>query len=506
MPAPWRNHPALRAGIFRQASGTIWRTASAPTTGYPVSLFCWALVDEQVSGTTHRLMALGITSNATQNQVSLVRNTVGIFGMSASATSQTATNETTTSPRVGRWTAVGATFTSDTDRTLYLNGLRAATSTTSRVPSGQNALSLGGAPNDTLTCDHRLLLPSLWNVALTQAEHMRLARGAMPWEIRRGLLASYPDLGTGIDYTGAFAASLVNSAARVQASTSLPPVLTRHQRVRQFWWVPGTGGITLTVADATHSHAVDSVALTQANALVVSDATHAHAADTLALVQAHLLAVADAAHAHTADNADLTQANTLAVAEAAHAHSADNVALTQAHILAVADALHAHAVDNLELGAGYTLAVGDAAHGHAVDTVELTQASVLVVQETAHGHLVDAVELGFGVLLEIADALHAHAADEVALTQAHLLAVQGATHGHSADTVGLTQASVLIVSDALHAHLADVLSLKLPGAFGAHAVFVVSAGGRTIVVAAENRLAVVAPSERIFTVPRYETN
>ena len=275
----------------------------------------------------------------------------------------------------------------------------------------------------------------------------------------------------------------------------------------------GGGPVTLTVQDAGHSHSVDNVALTQAGTLTVADALHAHAVDSPALTQAHILAVADALHSHAVDAVALSQANTLSVADAvhahtvdgmvltvghvlavqdaAHAHTVDSVALVQSHILAVADALHAHAADNVSLSAAGTLTIADAVHAHSVDSVQLTQANVLVVQSTDHGHAVDNVVLSESQILAVADALHAHAVDAIALTQAHVLAVQDAAHGHVVDALALTQAAVLVVDDTLHAHLVDAVTLRLPGSLGAATLFVVQAADRVLVV---------APSQRYFTV------
>lgn len=70
-----------------------------------------------------------------------------------------------------------------------------------------------------------------------------------------------------------------------------------------------TGGISLVVADSTHAHAVDNVALTQAHALVVAEATHAHTADNIVLSIADVtLFVADSVHAHSVDEVGVAQA------------------------------------------------------------------------------------------------------------------------------------------------------------------------------------------------------
>lgn len=218
---------------------------------------------------------------------------------------------------------------------------------------------------------------------------------------------------------------------------------------------------TLAVADATHAHDADNVTLTVSVTLTVADAAHDHTVDSPTLTQAHVLAVAGSAHAHSVDSPTLTQANTLVVADAAHDHSADNVTLTQALTLTVADASHDHSVDSPTLTQSNQLAVADAAHAHTADNLALTQANQLVVADASHEHAVDNVTLSQGNTLSVADATHDHTVDNVALSQANTLAVADSSHAHAADNVSLTQAHVLAVADAVHEHSADNITLNV---------------------------------------------
>ena len=217
-------------------------------------------------------------------------------------------------------------------------------------------------------------------------------------------------------------------------------------------WVPlpasAGGSVSLIVADATHGHTADGLALTSSTALSVAEATHAHAADNITLVVGSVLAIAEASHAHTADSLTLTAASALAVADAAHSHAADNITLSVAGAtsLTVADALHSHAADALALTSAHALIVADATHGHTVDGLTLTAASVLAIQEALHAHAADNVTLDASgaVNLLLADGLHAHTADGVALTVAAWLTVADALHGHAADNVVLTFGGVAV--------------------------------------------------------------
>jgi len=247
------------------------------------------------------------------------------------------------------------------------------------------------------------------------------------------------------------------------AAVTVGTMASDYWRTLTLALLPDAGGTpTLVVADATHAHSADNVALTQHNALVVDDALQAHTVDAVALVQHNLLAVAETLHGHTVDNVTLTVGAGLVVADALQAHTVDNVDLTQHNVLAVDDALHAHSADNVTLTAAGGLTVQDALHGHTVDNVALTQHNVLAVDDALHGHTVDELGLTQHNTLAVADAVQAHTADAVVLSQHVVLVVAEAVHAHTVDAVALTQHNVLTVADAFHAHLAEPALFQIP--------------------------------------------
>lgn len=163
-------------------------------------------------------------------------------------------------------------------------------------------------------------------------------------------------------------------------------------------WVPaaaGGGAVNLSIADALHAHAADSLTLTSSTALSIAEALHAHAADSLTLstTGSTSLTVADAGHAHTADNLSLTTQLALAIQDALHAHAAEGLTLSTQAVLAVADALHAHTADNLDLSGAPALQIADGLHAHTADGVSLTLAAYLLVADARHNQLADNVVL-----------------------------------------------------------------------------------------------------------------
>lgn len=249
---------------------------------------------------------------------------------------------------------------------------------------------------------------------------------------------------------------------------------------------PAGGATSLVVADSSHQHTSDNVALTQANTLVVPDSSHGHTADSPALAQAGTLAASDSAHAHSSDSPALNQANSLIVAGDAHGHASDSPvlsqantiivasslhsqlsespALTQSNVLAPADSQHGHESDEIELEVGGGLVVPGDEHAHVVDSPSLTQASVVSVPGDGHAHASDSPTLTQANNLLVNDHQHAHTSDSPTLAEAISLIVQDAAHGHSADSPSLTAAHILAIAKAIHAHLSDSVPLTQAGA------------------------------------------
>lgn len=245
----------------------------------------------------------------------------------------------------------------------------------------------------------------------------------------------------------------------------------------------------LAIADAAHSHSAENVTLSVIYALSVQDALHSHSADSAALTQTHNLSVADSSHAHTADNATLAQVHILSVNESTHGHSADNLSLTQDHVLTIQESSHGHTADNLTLTIQGALNIASAVHGHTSDNLDLTQAHNLTVADAVHAHTADNVSLSFGVALDIADATHSHSADNLDLTTNYALQIQDAVHALQSANVDLTQQHTLIISDALHAQLADQCNVYDPSTISSteKRVMVINSEGRTLVVMPSNR-------------------
>lgn len=216
-------------------------------------------------------------------------------------------------------------------------------------------------------------------------------------------------------YGGAlFARRVLSDNDVAEVSRNFWQLLRPERRIAYFDLGAGSA-VNLTIADATHDHAADSLGLSSDTALGIAEASHAHLADSVTLTTQWLLTVADALHGHAADNVTLSatgEANLL-IADAVHSHSAENLALSTQAFLGIVDAVHAHQADNLTLGTGATtpLTVQDASHGHAAESLALTLDSWLAIVDAWHAHVADSIDLSSQQSLAIAWALHAHFAD-----------------------------------------------------------------------------------------------
>jgi hypothetical protein len=75
---------------------------------------------------------------------------------------------------------------------VFLNGVSDGTATSNRsIHNGTGGLEIGRVINDTILFNGRIAEAAIWNVALTDAEFLALARGVPPNRIRRQSLKGY---------------------------------------------------------------------------------------------------------------------------------------------------------------------------------------------------------------------------------------------------------------------------------------------------------------------------
>ena len=160
--------------------------AASPVTAAPLTLACWgrpetATVNQMCIGladavTTHRW----VLSCSTSQQV--------VAGAAAGGAEAQAGIG---SWSINTWQHFAATFESDTSRYSYLDGVQSTQNTTSVAPIGVNHLNVGSRPDAALPFVGMLAEAAVWNVALTLAEIVSLAKGFAPSLIRPTSLVAY---------------------------------------------------------------------------------------------------------------------------------------------------------------------------------------------------------------------------------------------------------------------------------------------------------------------------
>jgi len=174
-------------------------TASAPATATPLTLACWfysnnittagvlMVVNSSADNSRYRLEVRGDVAGDPVR--SLVSDQVGNF----------ASCDTTSGYSAATWSHAASVYTSNTSRTVYLNGGSSATNTTSIAPLAGtlNRLTIGSQQfggTINLFFAGRIAEAGVWNAALTDAEIASLADGMTCDKVRPQSLVFYAPL------------------------------------------------------------------------------------------------------------------------------------------------------------------------------------------------------------------------------------------------------------------------------------------------------------------------
>src|SRR3990170_1162498 len=208
---------------FAAASSQYLEVNVAVVTAVPFSMGCWfrstatltdqvlmGLCDKDVGNQWHMLALSGVadTVAADTRQVSEVAA------------------QTTTSYSVNTWHHTLGVWAAANDRRAYIDGGSKGTEATSLTPTGLDRLSIGRIGDSTpgLYMAGRIAEAAIWDVALSDAEALILARGFSPLFVRPASLVAYYRLirgGTEIDLIGAN--NVVESASA--------PTVAEHPRI-----------------------------------------------------------------------------------------------------------------------------------------------------------------------------------------------------------------------------------------------------------------------------------
>lgn len=224
-------------------SRTGWSTSNflrgaVPVSAMPLTMAAWAY--SSVSAATKQNILGLYTSSATAdiNMFSLALDASNVAFTAANGASGSQAF-TSAGPSTNTWFHVAGVATSATSRAVYFNGGSKGTDTNSKTPFGMDRFTLG--KRDNVSNDRPfagggtgyLADVALWNVALTDAEVLSLARGYSPLLVRPSALVFYsPLFGTGTTEPNLFDA--VNELAiqgTLTAGPHPPIIMPRHKLI-----------------------------------------------------------------------------------------------------------------------------------------------------------------------------------------------------------------------------------------------------------------------------------
>lgn len=182
---------AFGTGTNIQLSKTV-----AAVTGYPISLFCWALQTSSFSG-GHQLLTVG-TSNG-QNYVNLQWASTGKVILETEAANGTILDDTVTNATAGTlgvWYPVAGVWTSATSRVgcqgVMTPQTLSTTTETMNASWAQTQIGSQSSKGSTFwNANGSVAFPAVWNVALTTAELTMLMTGFAPDRVRPEGLVMY---------------------------------------------------------------------------------------------------------------------------------------------------------------------------------------------------------------------------------------------------------------------------------------------------------------------------
>ena len=170
------------ARLFDDASSEYLYNNTGVLTVAPITISCWFRFDVDIERSLFTLCNGGndtdyfqLAADADQ-KVYVVATDVGGYEFTY----------TINTFSVGDWSHALGVFAASNDRRVYLNGTGKGTGTNSITPSGINRIGVGFLYRQTPTSymSGDIAEVALWNIALTDAEAVSLAKGFSPLLIR----------------------------------------------------------------------------------------------------------------------------------------------------------------------------------------------------------------------------------------------------------------------------------------------------------------------------------
>jgi hypothetical protein len=194
---------------FTAAGSQYLQTTPENLPSYPFSINVWFLIDSINS--QRNIVLLHNTTNA--QRFALFSNTSNQLSMAVVDSAATTTSITSPTIQVNTWYMATGVFESATNRTVYLNGGNATTSTVSRTPTTPTRLLVGAQYTGTITSNFsgNIGEVAIWSKALTASDVNSLYTTAKAPMISTSNLQVYYPLIRTSDITNYMGASTTNN-------------------------------------------------------------------------------------------------------------------------------------------------------------------------------------------------------------------------------------------------------------------------------------------------------
>lgn len=237
--------------LFDDAASEYLTIASVPMTNEPITMACWFYSDSLTAGQTllalgdsggvNGIFALEAAGDQGGDPVRAAKGTDGgTFGIAA----------TTSGYSANTWHHAIATFTSDTERAVYIDGGSVGSNVTNITDPTADNLAVGASHRSTAgrLMSGRIAEAAIWDVILSADDRAILALGFSPLFVKPENLVFYLPMlalggaGTQYDWIGNRAMAEINTPATAEHPPQIiyPPWLT-------------SGGLVFSSSDLLHS-------------------------------------------------------------------------------------------------------------------------------------------------------------------------------------------------------------------------------------------------------------
>jgi hypothetical protein len=191
--------------------------SGSPITDEPFTMACFAKTSNLATGGNQAFLSASDVSSSN------VFHSIGFDDSTNKATARTrdggagaAKALSSSTMSVDTWHHITGRFNGDADREVFLDGGNKVQETTSKSITGANldTVSIGALHLSSIfdPTEGKIAHAAIWNVALTDAEVLRLANGALPTEIRpEALVAYWPLIDDDNDPIGGYNMTAYNS-------------------------------------------------------------------------------------------------------------------------------------------------------------------------------------------------------------------------------------------------------------------------------------------------------